>query len=193
MNRIARLGLLVGLLLAAPELGVARAQETGTSNEPRPASPALSPVDYDFMAQANLGAQFQVDSGRLAEKKAMTPAIREYAHEMVATHGPARDALDRLMAREGLQAPPEALLKGAYSAIMSSLEDAADVTAFERDYMRSQVEYQKGNAALLQNEVQNGSDPDLKEFARSTLPDVEGHVQRASKIAADVKRRLLTH
>ncbi len=76
---------------------------------------------------------------------------------------------------------------------MSSLEEAPDVTTFERDYMRSQVEYQKGNAALLQNEAQNGSDADLKEFARATLPNVEGHVQRASKIAADVKRRLLTH
>jgi putative membrane protein len=193
MNRIARLGIFVGLLLAAPELGVARAQDTGTSSEPRPASPALSPVDYDFVAQANLGAEFQIDSGRLAEKKAMTPAIREYAHEMAATHGPAKEALERLLAREGLQAPPEALLKGAYNAIMSSLEAADSVTAFERDYMESQVEYQKGNAALFQNEVQNGSDPDLKEFARSTLPNVEGHVQRASKIAGDVKRRLLTH
>ena len=193
MNRIARLGLCVGLLLAGPELGVAGAQENETSREPRPTSPVLSPVDYDFLAQANLGAQFQIDSGRLAEKKAMTPAIREYAHEMVATHGPTRDALDRLMAREGLQAPPEALLKGAYNTIMSSLEEAADVTTFERDYMRSQVEYQNGNEALLQNEVQNGRDPNLKELARSTLPNVEGHAQRASKIAADVKRRLLTH
>jgi putative membrane protein len=193
MNRIVRLGLFVGLLLAAPELGVAGAQENETSREPRPASPALSPVDYDFMGQANLGAQFQIDSGRLAEKRAMTPAIREYAHEMVATHGPAKDALERLLVREGIQAPPEALLKGAYDAIMSSLEEAPDVTTFERDYMRSQVEYQKGNAALLQNEAQNGSDADLKEFARATLPNVEGHVQRASKIAADVKRRLLTH
>jgi len=192
MNRIARLGLFVGLLLAAPELGVAGAQENETSSEPRPAPPALSPVDYDFVAQANLGAQFQLDSGRLAEKKAMTPAIREYAHEMVATNGPARDALDRLLVREGIQAPPESLLKGAYSTILSSLEEA-DVTTFERDYMRSQVEYQKANAALLQHEIQNGSDPDLKELARSTLPNVEGHVQRASKIAADVHRRLLTH
>jgi putative membrane protein len=191
MNRIARLSIFVGLLLAAPELGVARAQDT--ESEPRPASPALNPVDNDFVAEAKLGAQFQIDSARLAEKRAMTPAIRELAHEMAATHGPARDALDRLLAREGIQMPPESLLKGAYATILSSLEEAGDVTTFERDYMRSQVEYQKGYAALLQNEAQYGADPDIKEFARSTLPSVEGHVQRTSKIAADVKRRLLTH
>ena len=191
MNRIARLGIFVGLLLVAPQLGVARAQDPGTSSEPRPTSPALSPVDYDFVAQANLGAQFQVESGRLAEKKGMTPALRDYAHQMVATHGPVKDGLDGILQQKGIQAPPESLLQGAYRASLSSLE-AGDVTAFERDYMEAQVEYHKANAALFQNESQNGTDADLKEFARTTMPKIEGHLQRASKVAAEVKRRLLT-
>jgi putative membrane protein len=193
MNRIVRLGIFVGLLLAAPQLGVARAQVAETPSEPRPASSQLSPVDYAFVSQANLGAQFQIDSGRLAEKKAMTPAIRDYAHEMVATHGPVKDALDRTLQQKGVQAPPEPLLQGAYRTILSSLEASPDVTTFERDYLEAQVQYQKGNAALFQNELQNGTDADLKEFAQATMPKIEGHLQQASKMAADVKRRLLTH
>ena len=94
MNRIARLGMFVGLLVVAPQLGVARAQESGTSNEPSPASSELSPVDHDFVAQANLGAPFQIDSGRLADKKALTPALREYARLMVDDYGAQKDALD---------------------------------------------------------------------------------------------------
>ena len=57
-------------------------------------------------------------------------------------------------------------------------------TAFDRNYVNGQVEYQKGNAALFQQEIQNGSDPDLKEFARQTLPKIEDHLQRALKLAA---------
>jgi len=34
-----------------------------------------------------------------------------------------------------------------------------------------QVEYQKGNTALFQNEIQNGTDPDLKAFARPDLAE----------------------
>jgi len=191
MNRIARLGIFVGLLLVAPQLGVARAQSAETSSEPRPASSMLSPVDYDFVAQANVGGQFQMDSGRLAEKKAMTPAIRDYAHQMVATHGSLKDALGGILQQKGIEAPPEALLQGAYRAMLSSLE-AGNVQAFERGYLEAQVEYQKGNAALFQNEIQNGTDPDLKDFARSTMPKIEDHLQRASKVAEDVKRRLMT-
>jgi putative membrane protein len=55
--------------------------------------------------------------------------------------------------------------------------------AFDRDYVNGQVEYQKGNAALFQQEIHSGSDPDLKQFARQTLPKIEDHLQRALKLA----------
>jgi putative membrane protein len=50
--------------------------------------------------------------------------------------------------------------------------------------VNGQVEYQKGNAALFQQEIQNGNDPDLRRFARETLPKIEDHLQRALKLAA---------
>src|ERR1700749_3733113 len=55
--------------------------------------------------------------------------------------------------------------------------------AFDRDYVRGQVDYQKGNAALFRYEIQNGTDSDLKEFAARTLPKIEDHMQRALKLA----------
>jgi putative membrane protein len=55
--------------------------------------------------------------------------------------------------------------------------------ALDRDYLEGQVEYQRGNAALFQYEVQNGNDPDLKKFAQDTLPKIEDHLQRAMKLA----------
>jgi putative membrane protein len=37
---------------------------------------------------------------------------------------------------------------------------------------------------LFEQEIQNGSDPELKEFARQTLPKIVDHLQRAEKLAA---------
>jgi putative membrane protein len=56
--------------------------------------------------------------------------------------------------------------------------------AFDRNYVNGQVEYQKGNAALFEQEIRNGSDPELKEFARQTLPKIVDHLERAEKLAA---------
>jgi putative membrane protein len=64
--------------------------------------------------------------------------------------------------------------------------DADRGTTFDRNYVHGQVEYQKGNAALFEQGIQNGSDPDLKEFARQTLPKIVDHLHRAEKLAAAI-------
>jgi putative membrane protein len=152
-----------------------------TADAPTAASaPAsqLSAVDDNFIAQANLGAPFQIDSGRLAEKKGTTLGIRDYAHLMVVSHIPVVNALNAILQRKNITAPPNTLLHGAYNAMVASLEAERGI-AFDRDYVDGQVEYQKGNAALFQYEIQNGTDADLKEFARQTLPKIEDHLHRA--------------
>jgi putative membrane protein len=73
-------------------------------------------------------------------------------------------------------------LHGAYDAMLFTLK-ADQGAAFDRNYVNGQVEYQKANAALFQQEIQNGNDPDLRRFARETLPKIEDHLQRALKLA----------
>jgi len=151
---------------------------------PAPADTAnvLSSVDYNFVAQANLGAPFQIDSGRIAEQKGITPAIRDYAHLMVVSHVPVVDALNEVLQRKGLTAPPNPLLHGAYDAMLNSLK-AEQGRAFDRDYVDGQVQYQEGNAALFRYEIENGTDSGLKEFARQTLPRVSELSTESRKIA----------
>jgi putative membrane protein len=134
------------------------------------------------VAQANLGAPFQIDSGRVAEKTGTTTAIRDYAHLMVVTHIPVVDALNKILKRKNINAPQDTLLHGAYDTMVASL-NAEHGAALDRDYVQGQVDYQKGNAALFRNEIQNGSDPDLKQFARATLPKIEDHLDRALELA----------
>jgi putative membrane protein len=144
----------------------------------------LAAVDDNFVAQANLGAPFQIDSGRVAEAKATTAEIRDYAHLMVVTHIPVVDALNKILQQKNIKAPPNTLLTGAYHAMVASLK-AEDGAALDRDYIEGQVEYQKGNAALFRNEIENGYDSDLRQFARATLPKIEDHLERALKLQKD--------
>jgi putative membrane protein len=182
MTRISTLGF--ALALSALAAGAAKADEhpTNAAAMASKADSTWSPVDYNFVAQANLGAPFQIASGRIAKEKATTADIRDYAHLMVASHIPVVDALAEILRRERVTAPPNTLLQGAYDAMIASLK-ADRAATFDRDYVEGQVDYQKGNAALFRYEIQNGTDPDLKEFAQHTLPKIEDHLQRASKLA----------
>jgi putative membrane protein len=182
MSRIAPLGFALMLLPLAAAADIVEAQTGGAPAETSTQASKLSPVDYNFVAEANLGAPFQIASGRIAEGKATRPDIRDYAHLMVVTHIPVVDALNAVLQRQWVTAPPNTLLQGAYDAMIASL-NAEKGAALDRDYVEGQVEYQKGNAALFQYEIQNGTDPDLKAFAQRTLPKIEDHLQRALKLA----------
>ena len=172
--RVGCLGLTCALLWSA----VANAQTAAPPEAPA----TLSAVDFNFVGQANLGAPFQVDSGRLAETKGTSAAIRSYANLMVTSHIPVADALNVILKQKNIT-PSSTLLHGAYDAMIFTLNADRGVT-FDRNYVNGQVEYQKGNAALFEQEIQNGSDPELREFARQTLPKIVDQLQRAEKLAA---------
>jgi putative membrane protein len=176
--RIASLGLSC-VLLWSGDAAVAMAESAVPPETPA----TLNAVDFNFVGQANLGAPFQVDSGRLAETRATTAAIRDYAHLMVTTHIPVVDALNVILKQKNIT-PSNTLLHGAYDSMIFTLR-ADRGAAFDRNYVNGQVEYQKGNSALFEQEIQNGADPDLKEFARKTLPKIVDHLHRAEKLAAD--------
>jgi putative membrane protein len=182
-SRLKSLGLTCVLLWLA---GTAAAVAQTAAPPEIPAS--LNAVDFNFVGQANLGAPFQIDSGRLAETKGTTAAIRSYADLMVASHIPVVDALNVILQRKNIT-PSSTLLHGAYNAMLSTLE-ADPRAAFDRDYVSGQVEYQKGNAALFEQEIQYGTDPDLRAFALQTLPKIVDHLQRAEKLAAAVAEGL---
>jgi putative membrane protein len=182
--RIAGLGLTCALFWSATGAAAAMAQTA----VPPEAPATLSAVDFNFVGQANLGAPFQVDSGRLAETKGTDAAIRSYANLMVTSHVPVVDALNVILKNKNIT-PSNTLLHGAYDEIISALK-ADRGAAFDRDYVNGQVEYQKGNAALFEQEIQNGTDPDLKEFARQTLPKIVDHLAGIEKIAAAASGRL---
>src|ERR1700727_3729378 len=135
-SRIAGVGLSCALLWLGGTAVVA-AQTAAPAEAPA----SLNAIDFNFVVQANLGAPFQVDSGRLAETKATNAAIRSYAHLMVATHIPVVDALNVILKQKNIT-PSSTLLHGAYDAMIFTLTADRGV-AFDRNYINGQVEYQK--------------------------------------------------
>jgi putative membrane protein len=161
-RRIARLGARHALLLGAVGAGIAHVQALLEA-------PAMLNA-VDFVNQANLGAGFQVDSGRIAETTSTNGAVRSYAH------------LNAILKRENVT-PSNALLHGAPESLLYALKVDHD-SAFDRNYVNGQVEYQKAKPALFKQESHNGSYPDLKHFVHEALPRIESHFQLALKLAA---------
>ena len=134
----------------------------------------LSPADYAFVGQTNLGNQFQVDSGRLGDTHAASDQVKAYAKEMVPSHIKVEEKLDAILKQKGVTPPPTSLLKSSYVAMMAILQDR-EGAAFDSEYARQQLNYQTGNDALYRWEIENGTDPDLKGFAKEVLVKIDQH------------------
>jgi putative membrane protein len=175
------------LLLAATTLGLSAVLLLLTTSAPAaqtlaasaPGAP-LGPADTYFVTQTSLGTPFQVDSGRLAETKGTTQAIRSYAELMVSSHITVNNALLGIL-KSKAPVPPPTLLKAAYATMVSTLQHETGQT-LDADYVRGQVNYQRANTALYEYEIANGTDPDLKAFAQETLPKIQDHLARALKL-----------
>jgi len=150
-----------------------------TSAASAPAA-SLGPADTYFVTQTSLGTPFQVDSGRLAEAKGTTQAIRSYAKLMVSSHITVNNALLAILKNKA-PVPPPTLLKAAYATMVSTLQHETG-GPLDADYVRGQVNYQRGNTDLYEYEIANGTDPDLKAFAQETLPKIQDHLARALKL-----------
>jgi len=147
--------------------------------------PQLGPYDTYFVTQTSLGTPFQTDSGRIAQRKGGTEAIRSYAELMVSSHIAVNEALEKITKRKA-QAPAPTLLKAAYTTILTTLA-TQEGQEFDADYVHGQVLYQKANALLYYHEIGNGTDPELKAFAEQTLPKIVDHLNRALKLEQELK------
>jgi putative membrane protein len=148
-----------------PLVTIAPAAQTAAASAP---GSSLGPADTYFVTQTSLGTPFQVDSGRLAQTKGTTQAIRTYADLMVSSHITVNNALLAILKNKA-PVPPPTLLKAAYDTMVSTLQYETGET-LDADYVRGQVNYQRANTALYEYEIANGTDPDLKAFAQETLP-----------------------
>jgi putative membrane protein len=177
---------------AAVILGIAAALLTLTTRIVSAQTPAasatgaaLGPVDMYFVTQTTLGTPFQTDSGRIAQTKGTTEAIRSYAQLMVSSHITVNNILLAIL-KDKAPVPPPTLLKAAYATMISTLQHERG-KHLDADYIGGQVNYQKGNTALYQYEISNGTDPDLKAFAQQTLPKIQDHLERALKLESEEK------
>jgi len=133
---------------------------------------------YEDAAEAGLA---EVATGKLAQTKGASPAVKEFAAMMVKDHSAANAKLKAIADAKGIKLPTEPGLKHKAKKEMLEHQDGAD---FDKGYIDGQIKDHEETAALLEKEIANGKDPEAKAFARETLPKVQAHLKAINAIKA---------
>lgn len=169
-------------LLASAALAILLATPAGAQNaEPATADTAdgLNQQDRDFIAQAASGGLAEVEAGRLAEQQALREPVKGFARRMIADHGKANEQLTALADAAKATAP-----KGpdkAHAVALTRLKKLGGA-AFDRAYMRGQIQDHQQMIVLFQAEADSGQNAKLKAFATATLPTIRRHLRMAQRI-----------
>jgi len=157
---------------------------TNTGSSKTASSSELKSTDKKFIEEAARGGMAEIQLGQLAQQKASNDQVKQFASRMVTDHNKANDQLKKVAQDKGIT-PPSSLDKDAQKEYDKlSKMSGAD---FDREYMSHMVKDHKKDVSEFRSEARSASDPQVKDFAASTLPTIEQHLQMAQSTESAVK------
>jgi len=144
-----------------------------------------SKVDGDeatFMKAAALGGMMEVELGQVAQKST-NPDVKAFAEEMVKDHSKANAELKTLAEKEKIILPTTFPAEDkAHMDMMKTMTG----TAFDHHYIDMMVTDHDKTIALFKSAAASQT-KEVSEFAKKTLPIINGHFEKAKAIQAKLK------
>jgi len=170
-----RIGFASAFAIAAIVAGPVFAQQM------RAAPPAhqLSRADMNFMKEAAIGGMAEVELGKLAQQNAQSDDVKQFGARMEQDHGKANNELTTLAGNKGVTLPQQ--LDQKHAQLRDKLARLRGAE-FDRAYVREMAKDHDKDVKAFRHAAQSGGDPDLKQFAATTLGVIEQHDKTAHDI-----------
>jgi putative membrane protein len=147
------------------------------------ASAAATTTAGGFVTAAATSDMYEVAAGKLAQQKATSPAVKQFAARMVHDHTASTDKLKKLLAGGGISATPPADMDERRKGMLNNLNGATGAD-FDKMYVDQQVAAHEEAQTLFQGYIDKGDNAALKGFASSVLPTIKAHLAMAKKLQA---------
>jgi putative membrane protein len=188
---IAMATLLVGSvsLAGSPTTDVAT-QRPLTQNDSREGSSAdipgrdtINESDAEFLKDfARLNAA-QVERGKLAKWKAKDAEVKAFAIAMIDSRSQTLGQIQKIAAKANVDVEAEPNLMQKTRSVVLDVNVGA---SFDKAYMKAMVKEHEKVIEMLEEEIQNGQDENVKQFASDALRDVQKHLKVAQDLRAKV-------
>ncbi|MDX5480870.1 MAG: DUF4142 domain-containing protein [Hymenobacteraceae bacterium] len=185
MKKIASTGLLLGAFLfgvASCNQQQGAVEEAQEVNEQRAEGTAMEDrmVDQsEFMTKAASNSMLEVEAGRLAQERGQMQEVKDYGQMMVTDHTNANDQLRQLAQQKNITLPDS--MGQDHRDQLQNLRDKTG-QEFDQQYMDLMVSSHEDAVSMFEDAANNMQDPDVKNFASTTLPKLREHLDRARQL-----------
>lgn len=142
---------------------------------------ALAVDGENFVDEASAKGIAEIETAKLALDKSNSEDTKTFAQKMIDDHSQANQKLAELAGKhDDLELSDEATLMDKAKAMILKYREGDN---FDKAYANNQVVAHEQSIELFREYAQNGENAELKQFAESTLPKLEQHLQQAQELA----------
>ena len=146
-------------------------------------------TDQTFVTKAAAGGMAEVELGKLAQQHAASDQVKQFGSKMAADHQKANEQLKKIAAAKGINLPADMSSSDRREFDKLSKKTGAD---FDHEYMKEMVSDHKKDVKEFQSAAKSAADPEIKNFASSTLPTLQQHLDMAQQAEAATKNESST-
>jgi putative membrane protein len=146
--------------------------------------PTIDEGSATFMVKAANGGMAEVDLAGLAQQKASSQQVKDFASMMITDHSGANDQLKALAAQKNVTLP--AAPSDEKQKTKTDLSEKSGAN-FDKEYMKIMVKEHEETINLFEKAVNDAKDPDVSAFADKTLPKLREHLTKAKAVRDGLK------
>jgi putative membrane protein len=148
------------------------------------AQPASPDPTKDFLQQAAGSDEYEITAGRVAVIEAQDPQVRSFAQQMIQDHTRTSQDLQSAATRSGRE-PPLKAMSGDQARMVLALQSLRGAD-FDKTYMTQQVLAHTQALVVQGGYARRGQDDNVRAVAQSTVPLIQGHLQMAQQMKAQL-------
>jgi putative membrane protein len=162
---------------------IADTTTTVSVNTPKTAGP-VEIGDAQFAFEAADGSMAEIELGKLAIQKGENKRVKNFGAMMVKDHTKANDKLIALAKTKNITLPSAPDANEQKVINMLSKKSGKD---FDEAYISDMIDNHQKDIKEFQFASKNCSDPDIKAFARKTLPVLKNHLDAINTVYESMK------
>lgn len=140
-----------------------------------------SNTDKYFVTAILQTSNAEIQTGNLAQQKSSSADVKRYAQRMIGDHTQFSQQMQPLAQQMTITVAPDELTPRQQKATAKLQELSGD--AFDKDYIRAQLEEQSHTLRLFQSEIATTHDENLKQTAQAGAKVAMVHVHLAEELA----------
>jgi putative membrane protein len=165
------------LIASAASLALAACATDGDMAPSASAAGDMTPNQRSaYVEMAAASDLYEIQSSQLATTKARNAEVRAFAQMLIEHHTATTQQLTAAASAAGT--PPSPALMPMQAEMIAQLQ-AADGAAFDRLFVRQQVQAHEMALALHGNYASNGDTATLRTVAAAAVPIIRQHLERA--------------